>query len=132
MSDKLKTMDSRTIEHQNSQTLDLARRSSVPKRANGPAPIHSSMASRPDTSIGAPPRDANPPDASSPLPTDPTKQHGSKAFPIPSVSWGSKSDPERGLYDPGSGPAVMSEAKRDVTDYAKDLHAVLPQKVGEN
>jgi hypothetical protein len=78
-------MDSRTLEHLQSQDTDIARRSSVPKRANGPAPIHPHTANRTDTSVGAPARDANSPDASDPRPTDPTKQHGSKKYPKPAI-----------------------------------------------
>ncbi len=37
-------------------------------------------------SIGGPPTGA-PPDASSPLPTDPEKQHGSKTLPVPRQHW---------------------------------------------
>jgi len=100
-------MDSRTLEHLQSQDTDIARRSSVPKRANGPAPIHPHMANRTDTSVGAPPRDANPPDASDSRPTDPTKQHGSKKFPVPALAQGMKSDPERGSYQPQDADRII-------------------------
>jgi hypothetical protein len=123
-------MDARTKEHLHSQDNDIARKSSRPKVHSNP--IHPSMAERTNTSIGAPPRDNNPPDASSALPTDPTKQHGSRQFLIPGITRGMSSHSDRGRYDPQVAFDVMGEAKRDVTDYAKDLHAVLPQAVTEN
>lgn len=75
--------DSRLKEHLQSQDSGLARKSSRPKVHTNP--VHPGMSDRTDTSLGAPPRDNNPPDASSPLPTDPTKQHGSKQFPKPAI-----------------------------------------------
>jgi hypothetical protein len=62
----------RTIEHIQSQSLDVARKSSRSK-PEGAAPIHSGFTNRTNTSVGAPPT-GTPPDASSPLPTDPTIQ----------------------------------------------------------
>ncbi len=44
------------------------------------------------------------------LPTDPAKQHGSKMVPVPGVTRGMKSDPERGHYDPGMAHRVVGEA----------------------
>jgi hypothetical protein len=75
------------------------------------------------------PTQGNPPDASSPLPTDPSRQ--GKTFPIPAVTRGMKSDPERGSYDPANAHAVMSDATRASDDFAKDLHTVLPDQVEE-
>jgi hypothetical protein len=72
----------RDIAHVNGP--DIARAGGRPK-ADGPAPLHPGFQSRTDTTLGAPPRDNNPPDASSPLSTDPEKQHGSKAFPKPAI-----------------------------------------------
>ena len=46
------------------------------------------------------------------LPTDPAKQHGSKMVPVPGVTRGMKSDPERGHYDPGMAHRVVGEACR--------------------
>jgi hypothetical protein len=118
----------RTIEHLQSQDKELARRSSVPKRAEGAAPIHPSMRDRVTTALGAPP-DGAPPDASSPLVTDPSRQN--KAFPVPAVTRGMKSDPQRGRYDPALANAIMDEAKRSPDDFAKSLHTVLPDTVTE-
>jgi hypothetical protein len=119
----------RTIEHLQSQDKDIARRSSVPKRAEGAPPIHPSMRDRVTTSLGAPPTGA-PPDASSSLPTDPSRE--GKAFPVPAVTRGMKSDPQRATYDPSTAHAVMDEARRSPDDYAKSLHTVLPTTVTEN
>lgn len=119
----------RTIEHLQSQDTDIARRSSVPKRAEGAAPIHPSMRDRVTTSLGAPPTGA-PPDASSPLPTDPSLS--GKVFPVPAVTHGCKSDPERGSYDPSLAHEVMTNAYRSPDDFARDLHTVLPDTVDEN
>jgi hypothetical protein len=113
----------RTLEHLQSQDKDIARRSSVPKRAEGIAPIHPSMRDRVTTTLGAPTAGA-PPDASSSLPTDPSRP--GKVFPVPAVTQGCKSDPERGSYDPANAHAVMSDAARASDDYAKDLHTALP------
>ena len=118
----------RTIEHLQSQDKDLARRSSVAKRGEGAAPIHPSMRDRVTTALGAPPNGA-PPDASSPLPTDPSRQ--GKVFPVPAVAQGCKSDPQRGRYDPALAHAIFDEAKRAPDDLARDLHTVLPGRVTE-
>jgi hypothetical protein len=120
---------SRTIEHLQSQGTDIARRSSVPKRGEGAAPIHPGFANRTHTSLGAPPTGA-PPDASSPLPTDPSRQV--KSFPVPAVTHGMKSDPQRGSYDPAFAEHIMNEATRAPDDYARNLHATLPRDVNEN
>jgi hypothetical protein len=119
----------RTIEHLQSQDTDIARRSSVPKRAEGAAPIHPSMRDRVTTTLGAPTTGA-PPDASSPLVTDPSRQ--GKVFPVPAVTQGCKSDPQRATYDPALAHAIMGEAKRSPDDFARDLHTVLPDTVDEN
>jgi hypothetical protein len=100
----------RDYEHEGSQDGGLARASSRAKASDRPCPIHPGMASRTDTSTGAPPRDNNPPDASSPLPTDPTKQHGSKSFPTPAVSWGMNNERQRGHHDPHMADQVMRQA----------------------
>lgn len=121
----------RDIEHDNSQTLDIARRSTVAKRGFGPAPIHPGMSNRTNTTLGAPPTGA-PPDASSPLPTDPDKQHGSKSFPVPACHPHMKSDPERGSYDPQCAGRVMGNAHSDgKSDFARSLHATLPSETTE-
>lgn len=112
----------RTIEHLQSQDKDIARRSSVPKSAEGAAPIHPSMRDRVTTTLGAPPNGAAP-DGSSPLVTDPSRQ--GKVFPVPAVTPGCKSDPERGSYDPALAHAVMDEVRRSPDDFAKSLHTVL-------
>lgn len=101
---------SRDYEHENSQDGGLARRSTVAKRSSDPVAITHGMHERTNTSIGAPPRDNSPPDASSPLPTDPEKQHGSKTLPVPALHSAFKSDPERGSYDPGSSGKVIGQA----------------------
>lgn len=117
-------MYSRTKEHLQSQGTDLARRSTRAKVHTNP--IHDGMYSRTRGTLGGPTQ-GNPPDASGPLPTDPSRQ--GKAFAVPAVTFGHKSDPQRGHYDPGMAEAIFGEAKRDVTDYARDMHAVLPPKV---
>jgi hypothetical protein len=125
-------MNSRTIEHLQSQDKDIARKSSRPKAQINPPPIHPGMASRTRGALGGPPNPNYGPDASSPLPTDPTRQ--GKAFSVPKITRGHeghKSDPERGRYDPALAEAVMNEAKRDVTDFAQDLHT-LPATVKED
>jgi len=106
-------MSSRDIEHQKSQTLDIARRSSVAKKGDA-APIHPGMASRTNTTLGAPPTGA-PPDASSPMVTDPSRM--GKAFPVPAVTFGMK-----GKHDPGLAAAILGECKRSSDDFARDLH----------
>jgi hypothetical protein len=113
----------RTLEHLQSQDKGLARRSSVPKRGEGVAPIHNGMHSMSRGGIGNPTTGA-PPDASSPLVTDPSRP--GKVFPVPAVTQGCKSDPERGSYDPANAHAVMSDAARASDDYARDLHTALP------
>jgi hypothetical protein len=52
-------------------------------------------------------------------------------FPVPAVTHGCKSDPERACYDPSLAHAIMGEAKRAPDDYARDLHTVLPDTVTE-
>jgi hypothetical protein len=123
------TKTSRDVEHEKSKDLDIARKSTVAKRG-GPAPINGGMHSRSRTQggLGAPTQ-GNPPDASSPLPTDPTRM--GKSFLVPEIAHGMTSAPERGRYDPGLAEAVFGEAKRDCTDYARDLHATLPRAVNE-
>ncbi len=121
----------RTIEHLQSQDKDMARRSSVPKRAEGAAPIHDGMLSRTrrDNTPGGPTQ-GNPPDASGPLVTDPSRQ--GKSFAVPPITRGMKSDPQRGRYDPSLAAAIMDEAKRSPDDFAKSLHTVLPDTVQED
>jgi hypothetical protein len=101
---------SRDYEHENSRDGGLARRSTVAKRSSDPVAITHGMHERTNTSIGAPPRDNNPPDASSPLPTDPEKQHGSKTFPVPACHPHMRSDPQRGSYGPALGDIVTGAA----------------------
>ncbi len=59
---------------------DIARAGAAKKL--DPLKIHPDHASRTTTTLGGPTQ-GNPPDASSPLPTDHEKQHGSKTLPIP-------------------------------------------------
>jgi hypothetical protein len=101
---------SRDIDHEKTQDLGLARASGRRKTASDPVAITHGMHERTNTSIGAPPRDNNPPDASSALPTDPEKQHGSKTFPVPACHSQMKSDPLRGSYDPGLAGRVTGQA----------------------
>lgn len=101
---------SRDIEHEKTADLGIARAGSRPKTASDPCPIHPGMGERTNSSIGAPPRNANSPDASSPLPTNPEKQHGSKTFPIPGITRGMSTRPGRGEYDPGSAGKVIGQA----------------------
>lgn len=122
-------MDSRTREHINSQGKGLARESSRPKTSSRPVPIHPGMQSQTRGAIGGPTQ-GNPPDASSPLPTDPTRE--GKSFPTPALAMGMKSDPERGFYNPAHAHAVMGEASRHSDDFARDLHTVLPQATEED
>ena len=119
----------RTLEHLQSQDKDIARRSSVPKRGEGVAPIHPSMRDRVTTTLGAPPT-GSAPDGSSPLVADPSRP--GKAFPVPAVTQGHKSDPQRGRYDPVLSHAIFNEAKRSSDDFARDLHTVLPDQVKED
>ena len=123
------TKNSRDVERDNGQKLDIARKGTVAKRG-GPSPIHPGMASQ--TRGGGPggPTQGNPPDASSPLPTDPSRQ--GKSFAVPGITRGMSSNNDRGRYDPGLAHAVFGEANRDVTDYAQDLHARLPATVVED
>lgn len=120
----------RDYEHKDSQDKGLARASTVAKRSMDSVPIHSAMQNRTSSTVGAPPTGA-PPDASSPLPTDPTKQHGSKSFPIPGITRGMKSNPQRGFYDPASSDQVMGEALVDVTDHTRLGKKTLPQQTEE-
>ena len=104
---------SRDIDHEKTQDLGLARAGGRRKTASDPVAITHGMHERTNTSVGAPPRDNNPPDASSPLPTDPEKQHGSKTFPVPGVTRGLEAhanDPQRGSYDPASSGKVIGQA----------------------
>lgn len=120
---------SRYIEHVQSQDRRLARKSSVHKTSDTPSPIHPSMRDRVTTTLGAPPT-GSPPDASSPLVTDPSRQ--GKVFPVPAVTPGCKADPERAHYDPALAHDIMNEAQRASDDFARDLHTVLPGTVDEN
>ena len=121
-------MSARIKEHLDSQDLGLARRSSVPKRHSNP--IHPGMSC--PTRSGGPggPTRGNPPDASSPNVTDPSRM--GKSFAVPGITRGMSSQPDRGRFDPGLAEAVMTEAHRAPDDYARDLHAVLPSAVNED
>jgi hypothetical protein len=121
-------MGARQIEHQKNQNTDIARRSSRAK-PDGASPIHPGFANRTNTTFGAPPS-GNPPDASSPLPTDPSRR--GKSFPVPQIAHGCRPDPERARFDPGLAEVVMAAATRAPDDYAQDLHATLPRDVNEN
>ena len=120
-------MDSRTKEHLQSQGNDIARRSSVPKRHTNP--IHPGMASQTRGTLGGPTQ-GNPPYASGPSPTDPSRQ--GKSFAVPGITRGMASNNDRGRYDPGLAEAVMGEAYHAPDDYARKLHTVLPGAVSEN
>jgi hypothetical protein len=121
-------INSRVKEHLDSQDKDIARKSSRPK-------VHA-LVTHPGMSCptrsGGPggPTQGNPPDASGPLPTDPSRV--GKSFVVPQVTHGHKSDQLRGHYDPGFAEAVMSEAYCAPDDFAKKLHTVLPSAVSEN
>jgi hypothetical protein len=104
------TRTSRDIDHEKTQDLGLARAGGRRKTASDPVALTHGVHERTNTSIGAPPRDNNPPDASSPLPTDPEKQHGSKTFPVPALHSAFKSDHKRGSYDPGLAGRMTGEA----------------------
>lgn len=119
-------MGARQIEHEASQDKDIARKSTRAK-ADGPAPIHSGFTNRTDTSLGAPTQGV-PPDASSPLPTDPSRQ--GKRFAVPQITHGMKSDPERGSYDPAYADRVMGQAATHGDDFAPKLHT-LPAATSE-
>ncbi len=94
-------------------------RKGAPKKLD-PLVIHDDHAMRArlrTPSIGAPPTGGAPPDASSPLPTDPEKQHGSKRLPIPalhpSMASERRSGPEGSIgakYDPASANRVVGQA----------------------
>lgn len=119
----------RTIEHIQSQDKGLARRSSVPKRCEGAAPIHPGMTSvTRDYGIIGGPTPVSGPDASSSNVTDPSQ---GKTFPVPPLHSAMKSDPQRGRYDPALANAIMDEAKRSPDDFAKNLHTTLPGTVSE-
>src|ERR1700692_1180692 len=97
-------MGARQLEHENSQTASIARRSTRAK-PDGASPVPPGMSSPArGASLGGPPQ-GNPPDASGPLPTDPSRQ--GKSFAVPAITHGMTSDPQRGRYDPGLGPAVF-------------------------
>ncbi len=104
-------------------------RTGSPKRLD-PLRIHPGMASRTSTTLGAPPTGASP-DASSPLPTDPETQHGSKKFAVPAVNPGTPSKPQRGTYNPALADAVTGEAHRGPADFAPDLHTLPAQTTEE-
>jgi len=122
--------NSRDIEHKSSLGKGLARQSSRAKTSGAVSPIHPGFADRTDTSLGAPPR-GQAPDASGPSPLDPTR---TKSYPIPKITYGHKSDSERGFYDPGMADRVMgdADAARPPDDYAKALHTKLPEGVTDN
>jgi hypothetical protein len=117
---------SRDYEHEGSQDGGLARASSRAKTSSRECPIHPNIAGRTTTSLGAPPTGA-PPDASSPLPTDPERQHGSKSVLIPAVSWGMS-----GHHDPNRAFAVMGEATRSPDDHTRLGKSALPSSVKED
>jgi hypothetical protein len=104
-------MGSRQVEHGNSQSTDIARRSSVSK-PDGASPVMKGQRSRSSSSV-----------------CDPTSPH--KKFAIPQVTHGMKSDSERGSFDANLAGAIMSEATRSADDFARDLHAIIPPKVAE-
>ncbi len=100
-----------------------------------PLKTHDGMASmtRGDTLGG--PTQGDPPDASSPLPTDHEKQHASKTFPIPAKHPAMKSclrnDGSMGsAFDPTMADKVMGDAVRPANDFAPLLHT-LPAQVTE-
>jgi hypothetical protein len=76
------------------------------------------------------PTQGNPPDASSPNVTDPSRQ--GKSFGVPGITRGMSSRNDRGRYDPGLAEVVMGEAYHAPDDYAKNLHTVLPGQVQED
>ena len=121
-------MDSRTLEHSHSQDKDIARRSSVPKKQPTPAITHG-MHERTNTTLGAPPHPNYGPDASSALPTDPSRQ--GKEFPIPAASWGMKGGDGQDV-DRTAAHRVMAAAPRSSADFARDLHTELPETTTEN
>lgn len=83
-------------------------RTGSPKRLD-PLRIHPGHSSRTNTTLGAPPT-GTPLDASSPLPTDPEKQHGSKTLPVPACHPGTPSRRQRGRFDPQMANRVAGEA----------------------
>ena len=87
------------------------------------------MASQTRGTLGGPTQ-GNPPDASSPSPTDPSRQ--GKSFAVPAITHGMTSNNDRGRYDPGLAEAVMGEAHHSPDDYARNLHTVLPGAVQED
>jgi hypothetical protein len=89
--------------------LDIQpRESSVAKTGGGPPKIHSHMASRTNTTLGAPPHPNYGPDASSANPLDPSQAE--KRLPIPQVHSGTPSRAERGHHDPDMAGKVMGQA----------------------
>jgi len=118
-------LDSRTLEHLAGQSKDIARRGTVAKTSGKGVPFHPHMANRTNTTLGAPPTGA-PPDASGPNPLDPSR--AVKAFKVPAITHGMKSDPLRGRFDPNLAAAIFGAAMRPAGDFVRDLHAVLPDE----
>ncbi len=104
-------------------------RTGAPKKLD-PLRIHPGHASRTNTTVGAPPTGAAP-DASSPLPTDVEKQHGSKTLPIPACHSHMVSDSARGSYRPDLADKVMADAVRPAADFSPLLHT-LPTQTTED
>ena len=68
------------------------------------------------------------------LPTDPVVQHGTKSLPITACHPHMQSDPQRGVYDPESGRAILDQAIAETggPDHPANMkRAVLPQAVDE-
>lgn len=119
-------MDSRVIEHQQSQGNGLARQSTRAKTSSRPVSLHPNMRDRVTTTVGTPPTGA-PLDASSPSPLDPTR---TKAYPVPGVTRGMEAN--RGNYNPSLAYRVMSEAVSTPDDFAKHLHTKLPEETSDD
>jgi len=119
-------MGSRMNEHLASRDRGLPRASTVSK-PDRPAPIHPAFADRTSTSLGGPTQGA-PPDASSPLPTDPSRQ--GKSFPIPAASWNMRGGDGQDV-DLTAAHRVMAGAERHSDDFARDLHTELPESTNE-
>lgn len=110
--------------------LGMARKG-TPKQLD-PLIIHPGHASRTNTSLGAPPRNADPPDASSALPTAPEVQHGSKKFAVPDCHPHMQPHRADGAdYDPASADKIMDQAYTGPADFAPKLHTV-PAETKEN
>lgn len=121
----------------NTNGPDIARTGGITKPHVGRAPIpHPDMLESISPSrygvLGAPPT-GQPPDASSPNVTDPSRQ--GKIFKVPAATHGHGTSNDahmRGHYDSSLAEHVMNQARCDPADFARKLHTELPAEVTED